>query len=208
MIQPFLPQGLQCDTLNGVSYVSIVPFKMSGIRFRFLPKLPFTSLWELNIRTYVRHQHHSGIYFFTLDSTHRLGNWIARRFFHLPYRYAKLTANISSFNDQTSSLRYSFSSPGCFALDAQTQPLQNFSSKEKSEQGWLTERYSFFTEDPRGRLLRGEVMHDPWPLEPAEVLSLQNSFTSDFGIKLEKGHIRPSYAKELQVRFRPFECVR
>ena len=79
-----LPHQLEPDLYEGKAYVSIVPFVMSDIRFFFSPVLPFSKLYELNLRTYVRYKGKKGIFFFTLDSNHRLGNFIARNFFHLP----------------------------------------------------------------------------------------------------------------------------
>ena len=72
-----LPTDLEVDTFNGNAYLSIVPFVMSDIRFFFTPPLPFSKLSELNLRTYVRYKNKPGIYFFTLDSDHRLGNFLA-----------------------------------------------------------------------------------------------------------------------------------
>jgi Uncharacterized conserved protein len=48
-----LPRGLELDTYDGAAYLSVVPFRMEGIRFPWSPTLPFSSLWELNLRTYV-----------------------------------------------------------------------------------------------------------------------------------------------------------
>jgi hypothetical protein len=33
---------------------------------------------------------------------------------------------------------------------------------------WLTERYCLYARSPDGRLFRGEIDHEPWPLQPAE----------------------------------------
>jgi uncharacterized protein YqjF (DUF2071 family) len=33
---------------------------------------------------------------------------------------------------------------------------------------WLAERYCAYTDDDRGRPLRIEIHHPPWPLQPAE----------------------------------------
>ena len=90
LLKEALPHQLEPDLHEGKAYVSIVPFVMSDIQFFFSPVLPFSKLYELNLRTYVRYKGKKGIFFFTLDSNHRLGNFIARNFFHLPYRYSKL----------------------------------------------------------------------------------------------------------------------
>ena len=51
---------------------------------------------ELNLRTYVSHDGHSGVYFFSLDAQGILGVVGARLFHHLPYYYARCSLNDSS----------------------------------------------------------------------------------------------------------------
>ena len=58
----------------------------SCLLFRAYP----TSL-ELNLRTYVVDEHgRPGVWFYSLDTPKRLPNWIARTFFHLNYRLARI----------------------------------------------------------------------------------------------------------------------
>lgn len=33
---------------------------------------------------------------------------------------------------------------------------------------FLTERYSLFVVDRKGRVRRGDIWHEPWPLQPAQ----------------------------------------
>ena len=50
-----LPAGLALDTYAGEAWVTVVPFRMSGVRPRLLPAAPgLSSFPELNVRTYVR----------------------------------------------------------------------------------------------------------------------------------------------------------
>ncbi|MCR9205726.1 MAG: DUF2071 domain-containing protein, partial [Halobacteriovoraceae bacterium] len=96
LIQETLPEPLLVDTFEGSAYLSIVPFRMSDIHFPWSPVLPFSDLWEINLRTYVRHGKYSGVYFYTLDTDHHLAQWIAQSFFHLPYRYRFLRGSIGN----------------------------------------------------------------------------------------------------------------
>ena len=89
-VQARLPDGLEVDMLDGRAWVSVVPFFMSHIRFPVTPGFGFVRLRELNLRTYVRFRGQPGIYFFTLDTDNLLGQWIGRKFFHLPYRLRRL----------------------------------------------------------------------------------------------------------------------
>ncbi len=96
LLRSELPKDLEVDTFNSKVFLSTVPFVMSGIRFFFTPHLPFSKLSELNLRTYVRYKNKPGIYFFTLNSNHRLGNFLTQKIFNLPYRYPILNINIDN----------------------------------------------------------------------------------------------------------------
>ena len=60
-LEKVLPSYLEVDTYEGECFTSVVPFKMSYIRFPFTPYLPFGRLSELNLRTYVKYNGVPGI---------------------------------------------------------------------------------------------------------------------------------------------------
>lgn len=193
-IQERLPAGLEVDTFKGEAYLSIVPFKMSGVRFPYTPTLPFSNLLELNIRTYVKANGRSGIYFFTLDTDHALAAFIARTFFHLPYRKVKLE---SSFEES----HYGFKADN-FDIKAKIGK-----ERHKDELAtWLTERYLLFTKGSR-HFYQGQAIHDPWQLKELEIEELHESFLESFdfvGAKFKSCY----YALAQDVRFNPFERIK
>ncbi len=189
-LQELVPFPL--DLFEGKAIVSIVPFVMSRIRFPFLPPIPgFSKLLELNLRTYVTVDHKRAVYFFTLDSNHLPGVLIARWFFALPYRWAKLKIKVK--ND------YEFSSAN-FEIKARPQSIKVASAFDR----WATERYALFTH--RGtKNFCGIVEHKSWDLQDLEIVSLRDDFSSMLGTDLKAKSFRASaYAKVLDVRFRPF----
>ena len=47
-----LPSPLQIDTFDGSAWLAVVPFRMTGVRLRGTPALPWLSAFpELNVRT-------------------------------------------------------------------------------------------------------------------------------------------------------------
>ncbi len=49
-----IPPQLGIDTFEGNAWLGVVPFRMSGVRLRAAPALPWLSSFpELNVRTYV-----------------------------------------------------------------------------------------------------------------------------------------------------------
>ena len=191
LIKQKIPPELDVDYYDGSAWLSIVPFYMSHIRFRLTPVLPMVSLWELNLRTYVKCQGKPGIYFFTLDTDSWLGQKIARYCFHLPYRLRKMKGRVNEG-------RYSFESPGSFKLEARPGALV----KSDPLDAWLVERYHLYT-NTSNCLYRGDVMHDPWQLRQLDALSYEDLFSGEFGFE-PNVDVRARYAELLNVRFKPF----
>ncbi len=92
VLRPHVPAELEVDTFEGQSWLGVVPFRMSGVRLRWTPALPWLSAFlELNVRTYVTAQGKPGVWFFSLDAANPVAVAAARLSFHLPYFKARMT---------------------------------------------------------------------------------------------------------------------
>jgi len=192
LLRSELPKELEVDIFNGKAYLSIVPFVMSDIRFFFTPPLPFSKLIELNLRTYVRYKNKPGIYFFTLDSDHRLGNFLAQKIFNLPYRYAILDINIDN-------KVYDVQSKNSLSLKVSIKD-----KKIKTDlSNWISERYCLYN-IVDGKVFRGDVLHPTWNLKEAEVINIDDQFSKQFNLDTCPTQYHCFYSKEINVRFRPF----
>ena len=91
LMRPYIPAALQIDTFDGQAWIAVVPFRMSGVRLRATPALPWLSAFpELNVRTYVVADRKPGVWFFSLDARNPAAVAIARAWFHLPYFRARM----------------------------------------------------------------------------------------------------------------------
>lgn len=91
-LRKLVPPTLPLDAYEGMCWISVVPFRMSGIRVRGLPVIPGTSGFpELNVRTYVIIDGKPGVYFFSLEAANWLAVKSARTLYHLPYWYAHMS---------------------------------------------------------------------------------------------------------------------
>src|SRR5271154_2737716 len=69
VLRPLLPPALQIDTFGQQAWLAVVPFRMTGVRLRGTPALPWLSAFpELNVRTYVTTDGKPGGWFFSLDA--------------------------------------------------------------------------------------------------------------------------------------------
>lgn len=158
-IQRTLPAGLHVDTFAGAGWLGIVPFAMRGVRPAGLPAVgPLSNFLELNVRTYVHDDEGvPGVWFYSLDCNQPLAVWIARVFFRLPYRHARMNADFaptityeSALGGESVQARYEWTPHGN-ARTAAADTLEFF----------LLERYYLYA-SRRGRLYRGQVAHTPY----------------------------------------------
>jgi len=191
-----VPPQLELDLWNGQAFIGVIPFRMDRIHPRGMFPLPWLSATpEINVRTYVKAGDKRGVYFFSLHATSFVAVKIARRFFHLPYLQA--TMNVRSEGDTVhyasacggAEFRGWYRPTGKVAL-AQPGTLEH----------WLTERYCFYTLDPHGNVIRGDVDHAPWPLQPAEASIEANTMTEPFRIRLPDAPPLLHFSRTLDVR--------
>lgn len=182
VLRPHVPARLTIDTFEGSAWLGVVPFLMSGVHPRFAPAVPGLSAFpELNLRTYVTAEGRGGVWFFSLDVTSRLAVLVARRAFHLPYFRAHMAVTRQPDAIHFSSARADAHRPGEFVGRYRGHgPV--FRAEPGSLDAWLTERYCLYSADRRGRVFRGEIHHDPWPLQRAEVDVSRNTLLDRVGL--------------------------
>jgi uncharacterized protein YqjF (DUF2071 family) len=180
-----IPSSLELDLWKGHCWLAVVPFRMSGVRPRYLPAVPWLSNFpELNLRTYVRHGEKPGVYFFSLDAANPVAVAIARAWYHLPYFNARMhMVQEGDCYRYESQRTHAGIPPASFKGSYRPIGPVYFSTKGSLD-AWLTERYSLYTHDPQGNLFIGEIHHAPWPLQPAEARFEVNQIAESFGFRL------------------------
>lgn len=160
-----LPRGLEPDTFGGRAHVGLIAFSMRDVRPRGWPAMPWLSdFLELNVRLYVRGPGgRPGVHFLSLDCDRWPAVAIARARYHLPYRHAEMARGGRPGGGSFHCRRSGESRVTELAWEAAGEPGPAASG---TLEHFLAERYTFFTEGPRG-LLAGEVRHAPYAVAPA-----------------------------------------
>lgn len=172
-LQERLPPGLEADILGGVSYVSFVPFTMVGIRKPGVPPVPWVSAFhEWNLRTYVTGPHGPGVWFFSLEAANPLAVLIARKWFKLPYHFAKMTMESGNRSTTYSSSRIWPEPISSLSRVKSTWAGEPSRAVLGSLEFWLLERYLLYSRDARG-LLSARVHHEPYRFSPASLVELE-----------------------------------
>lgn len=203
-LRPLVPEKISLDLFECQAWVGVVPFHMSGIRGRGMPAIPGLSRFpELNVRTYVTLHDKPGVFFFSLDAASRAAVWAARRFYHLPYFFAEMPVKASGEITSYSSRRRD----GEAEFQASYAPVEGVKlSTRGSLDHWLTERYCLYTTH-EGKVFRGEVHHQPWPLQRAQADITTNTMASASGIRLPATTPLLHFAHRLEVLIWPLRPV-
>ncbi len=199
-LQRLIPAGLTLETFDGAAWVGVVPFRMSGVRAIGTPPLPGVSAFpELNVRTYVTAGGKPGVVFFSLDAANRLAVRVARRLFHLPYMDAVMRCDARGEAIEYSSRRvHGGEPPAQFEGSYRpTGPVRR--STPGSLEAFLTERYCMYMVRPDGGILRGEIHHERWPVQPAEAEIRVNTMGEAAGIELSGPPASLLFARRLDV---------
>ncbi len=200
LLRERLPRGLALDTFDGEAWVGVVPFRMTGVHFRGLPGFPTAETFpELNVRTYVVAEDKPGVYFFSLDAGSLLAVMGARALFFLPYFPARFAVSRGDDTISYEARRRTASRPRA-VFAARYRPTGSvYRSRPGTLEHWLTERYCLYTAGPRGHLLRADIHHMQWPLQPAEAEISRNTMALAGGIPLPETAPLLHYAEKLQV---------
>jgi hypothetical protein len=177
--------------------MGVVPFRMAGVMKRPLPDLPWISAFpELNLRLYVEADGKPGVWFLSLDAANPLAVWAARRFFHLPYYHADMSLHYEKDAiDYASKRRHAEARFRCRYRPTGVV----YQSKPGTLEHWLTERYCLYTQTPGGTLIRNEIHHLPWPLQPAEAEVTENTLFSPHGFEIDEAPALLHFSKRIDV---------
>ncbi len=204
-LRPLVPGLLPLDTFEGSAWVSVTPFRLSGLRLRFLPPVPLLSSFaELNVRTYVKLEHKPGVFFFSLDAASLAAVLGARGSYFLPYFYARMHAELRGGQVQYRSHR--IGGPDA-RFEASYGPIADARNPQPGTlEHFLTERYCLYTVIG-SRVYRGEIHHLPWPLQEARADIQLNTMAAAAGIELPEAPPLLHFAQRLRVFVWPLRRV-
>jgi len=184
-LEAVVPRELPLDLWEGKVWLGVTPFVVTGAHPRGVPPLPWLANFaELNTRTYVTVDGKPGIYFLSLDASRLPAVIAARRLYHLPYFHARMRARGGQGTRISyGSERRSGDGPPA-AFRAEYGPKAGGLDGGGPLARWLAERYCLYVKDRGTQVLRADIHHPPWPLEPAWLDVSLNTMGQPFGLDL------------------------
>ncbi len=177
-VAPLLPRGTEPDTLDGVTYVGLIGFRMVGLGFMRGPGLPYLGTFlETNVRLYsVDAQGRRAVVFRSLDAERLLPVLGARAALHLPYQWSRMR-----LRKDGDLIRYTCrrrpSGPSSDFTVRVGAPLTEPTPAEH----FVTARWGLHTR-AWGRTVHLPNEHPQWPLHRAELVTLSDGLVAAAGL--------------------------
>ena len=197
VIRRVLPSGLTLDTFDGSAWVGLVPFELAGVAAPGLFAVPWLSRFpETNVRTYVLGPDgQPGVWFFTLEADRLMAVLAARAWYHLPYRWAKMSIEVEKNRVDYRSERNRLFGTG--KTDIVVEPGDSLEASELDH--FLTARFRLYAAAGE-RIAFAPVQHIAWPLQHARVLRLEENLIENSGVPRPRGAPLVHFSQEIKIK--------
>jgi uncharacterized protein YqjF (DUF2071 family) len=177
-VAPLLPADTHPDEFDGTTWVGLIAFFMA--RFAILPgpPLPYVGDFpEINVRLYsVDAAGRRGVVFRSLEATRLLTVLGANVAMNVPYKWSRMSMDVTETVDYRSR-RFGGAHPSTHIV---TRPLGSVVEGDALAD-FLTARWGMHTSIlGRTRFVPNE--HEPWPLQRAELVSLDDDLVAAAGL--------------------------
>ncbi|MGW1894718.1 YqjF family protein [Streptomyces sp. NPDC002004] len=181
-----LPAGTVPDTLDGVTYVGLVAFRMHRVGWMGLPGIPYLGNFpETNVRLYSVDGHgRRGVVFRSMDAARLVPVLMGRAGFRLPYLWSRMAVQARGDTISYSSSRRW---PGPRGAESRITIRTSERIEEPTElEHFLTARWGMHN------AFFGEVsylpnQHPRWPLYRAEVIECRENLVAAAGLPAPDG---------------------
>jgi uncharacterized protein len=197
LVAGLLPAGTRPDTLDGVTYVGLVPFLMRGVGLGPGPGLPYLGTFcETNVRLYsVDAAGRRGVVFRSLDAARLVPALAGRLGFSLPYRWSSMSlrrdGDVFTYRCRT---RWQHTES---TLTVRTgAPVLEPTALEQ----FLTARWGLHV-SWHGRTLYVPNDHPQWPLHRATLLHLSDELVPASGVPVSGEPVSVLFSPGVPARF-------
>ncbi|MGC4894666.1 YqjF family protein [Micromonospora sp. DT31] len=185
-VAPLLPAGTRPDTLDGLTYVGLIGFRMVGVGLGRGPGVPyFGSFWETNVRLYsVDGSGRRAVVFRSLDASRLVPVLVAQLSLRLPYKWSAMRLDRDG---DTLTYRCRRRWPGPVGTTSRMAVRVGAPIPEPTPlEHFLTARWGLHTR-AYGHTRHLPNWHPQWPLHRAELLHLDDELVTAAGLPAPDG---------------------
>jgi uncharacterized protein YqjF (DUF2071 family) len=195
VVAPLLPAGVRPDVVDGVTWIGLIAFVMRHVRVLDTPPVPYLAdFLETNVRAYaIDDQGRRSVVFLTLDADRLLPVAAARVGYRLPYIWSAM-----SMQARGDELTYRARRRRTGITSSVTVRVGNHIEAEPIDH-FLTARWGLHSRW-YGTTAYVPITHEPWPLQAAELLELDDGLVEAVGLPQPVGSPRVLYSKGVHVR--------
>lgn len=207
-VAPYLPAGVRPDTIDGHSYVGLVPFLMRDVGVAGGAGVPyFGSFCETNVRLYsVDASGRRGVVFVSLDASRLVPVLVARWGPNLPYVWSRM-----GYQRRGARIAYTCRRrwPGPRGVTSRIRVRTGTVVEAGPLEHFLTARWGLHGTDHRGRTLFWPNAHAQWGVHTATVEHLDDHLLAAAGLG-DLAHRPPDsvlYSPGVDVVFGPRQTM-
>lgn len=185
VVTPYMPAGCRPDVIDGSSWVGLIAFQMSKSSFFGSPSVPWLGDFpEVNVRLYsIDERGHRGVVFLSLEASHLIPVLIARTAFGLKYQWASMKLSHRDGKVAYRTKRHGQPQAAShFIVRPNQDPAVNTRIAADPISTFLTARWGFH-EEHFGHTIYCRNHHEPWPLQEADLVYLNDGLLAAAGFK-------------------------
>jgi len=176
-VAPYMPEGCRPDIVAGSAWVGLVAFQMSRSGFFSGPAIPWLGDFpEINVRLYsVDNQGRRAVVFLSLEASRLLPVLMARAVFGLKYQWSSM-----KILKKAGTISYATRRIGNPSARSRivVRPVEASASADPITPGSqtaiaLSAQWAFHQRH-LGRTLHCRNHHEPWPLQPAQLVEFDD----------------------------------
>jgi uncharacterized protein len=180
LLRPYLPPGLELDTRDGKTFVSLVAFDFLDTRVLGVPWPGYRNFAELNLRFYVRAGEDRGVVFLRESVPQRLVAWLANLLYNENYQAAPLVSRVVE-DDCGLTIEHQLTYGGRTHTVAATGRKPCCRPAADGAEHFFKEHKWGFGVTRSGRTLRYEVDHPVWDVLAVERYRIDLDFGLVYG---------------------------
>ncbi|MGM8213653.1 DUF2071 domain-containing protein [Virgibacillus sp. W0430] len=204
-LRPFVPYPFEVEAFNGCTWVTIVSFKATSSRARYISRLlSYPTFMQINVRTYVRFADVPGVYFFSVHVSHQCVAFLGKRA-SLPYQFTQINANSLLRGKKRYELKMNETKDKSTFMNYTPMPDQVDASPD-SLAYFLTERYYIWIRNGN-KIMKAPVSHSPWNLQAVNVELDSNLLEKLLPCSLSKKNIQFHYCPFKHAKLYLYEKV-